>query len=63
MESTNSKRLGTVCYLGLILIIVGYVSFSNHRDIGNLITVVGVLMIIVEKVRKLLIQEASEKIS
>lgn len=49
MNRLDERSHKTACYIGIILIIVGYVSFTNHRDLGNLVTIVGALAIIINK--------------
>lgn len=40
------------CYIGITLVIVGYVSFTNHERIGDVLQVIGAALIIVSKAMK-----------
>lgn len=40
------------CQLGIIFVIVGYVSFSNYERVGDILQVLGALMILMSKYMK-----------
>lgn len=49
MENEKNKKYGRACYIGMILIIIGYVSFSNHAGVGDVVILTGTLTILVSK--------------
>ena len=48
MWNTDSQK--RICYFGISLLIVGQVSFSNHPYWGDIITVIGALIVITMKI-------------
>lgn len=38
-----------MCQIGIILIVVGYISFSNYERVGDVLQIVGALMIVLSK--------------
>lgn len=51
MDEFKSEKRNTVCYIGMILIITGYVFLSNHGYLGNLVILTGALMILFKKLK------------
>ncbi len=49
MDNEKRKKYDRACYIGMILIIVGYVSFSNHDRIGDVVILTGTLTIFISK--------------
>ncbi|GAB5408365.1 MAG: hypothetical protein BalsKO_07300 [Balneolaceae bacterium] len=47
MDKEIKKKFDRANYIGMILIIVGYVSFSNHDKIGDIIVLTGTLTILI----------------
>lgn len=41
-----------MCQIGIILIVVGYISFSNYERVGDVLQIIGALMIIFSKYMK-----------
>ncbi|GEM_PF-4353910 len=47
METRQKKRL---CFLGLMMVITGSVSFTNHPLVGDILMVSGAILMIVKEV-------------
>lgn len=53
MNNEKNKKWDKACHLGMVLVIVGYVSFSNHERVGDVVILTGTLIISVSKWVKL----------
>lgn len=52
MDELESEKRNTVCYIGMILIIIGYATFLNHPRVGDTLILIGTLTILMQKWNK-----------
>lgn len=45
----NVKNQKRICYFGIMLIITGQLSFTNHTRLGGVITIIGAATVITMK--------------
>jgi len=45
----NAKTERSICYLGVTLCFVGQISFTNYPYVGDVVTIIGVIMILAKK--------------
>lgn len=46
----NARTERGICYIGITLSFVGQISFTNYPLVGDIVTVVGVVMILTKKI-------------
>lgn len=49
MDKETKKKWDRACYTGIILMIVGHVSFSNYERVGDALIMIGTCTIMVSK--------------
>jgi len=46
----NARNQKRICYFGMMLVITGSVSFSNHPRVGDILVLVGAVIVITMKI-------------
>ncbi len=46
----NRKTERGICYIGIMLMTVGQLSFTNYAHVGDVITIIGIVMILTKQI-------------